>query len=61
MKILLLLMVVSLLALIPFVILRKPWALTIWRRLKIIIVVYAIIIATVGILRLIITWEDIYG
>jgi hypothetical protein len=60
-KILLLLMVVSLLALIPFVILRKPWALTIWRRLKIIIVVYAIIIATVGILRLIITWEDIYG
>jgi len=54
-------MVVSLLALIPFVILRKPWALTIWRRLKIIIVVYAIIIATVGILRLIITWEDIYG
>lgn len=60
-KILLLLMVLSLVALIPFVVLRKPWALTLWRRLKLIIVIYAIVIATAGILRLIITWEDIYG
>jgi len=60
-KILLLLMVLSLIALIPFVVLRKPWAITVWRRLKMIILVYAIVIATAGILRLIISWEDIYG
>ena len=54
-------MVLSLFALIPFVILRKPWALRLWRRLKFIIVIYAIIIATAGIVRLFFTWEDIYG
>lgn len=61
MKILLLLMLLSLIGLIPFVILRKPWAVRLWRRIKFIIVVYAIIIATAGILRLIFTWEEIYG
>ena len=60
-KILLLLMVISLAALIPFVVLRKPWAVSLWRRLKTIIVVYAIIIATAGIVRLIMDWESIYG
>jgi glucose-6-phosphate-specific signal transduction histidine kinase len=60
-KILLLLMVLSLISLIPFVVLRKPWALRLWRQLKLIIVVYAIIIAAAGILRLITSWDDIYG
>ncbi|MDH3664824.1 MAG: hypothetical protein OEU92_33225 [Alphaproteobacteria bacterium] len=54
-------MVVSLASLIPFVVLRKPWAVSLWRRLKTIIVVYAIIIATAGIVRLIMDWESIYG
>jgi len=59
-KILLLLMVISLVALIPFVVLRKPWAVRLWSRMKTIIVVYAIIIATAGIVRLILNWDDIY-
>jgi hypothetical protein len=54
-------MFVSLISLIPFVILRKPWAILFWRRLKLIIVVYAIIIAVAGIVRLIFNWDDIYG
>ncbi len=54
-------MVISLAALIPFVVLRKPWAVSLWRRLKVIIVVYAIIIATAGVVRLVMNWESIYG
>jgi hypothetical protein len=54
-------MLVSLIGLVPFVVLRKPWALRFWRRIKFIIVVYAIIIATAGILRLAFSWGDIYG
>jgi hypothetical protein len=53
-------MVLSLIGLIPFVVFRKPWAIKLWRRLKLIIVVYAIVIAAAGILRLIFTWDDIY-
>ena len=60
-KILLLLMVLSLISLVPFVILRRPWAVRLWRRLKLIIVVYAIIIAMAGIVRLVLNWDDIYG
>jgi hypothetical protein len=60
-KILLLLMLLSLIGLIPFVILRKPWALRLWRRIKIIIVVYAIIIAISGIVGVVTNWGDIYG
>ena len=41
-------MVISLVALIPFVVLRKPWAVRLWRQMKTVIVVYAIIIATAG-------------
>jgi hypothetical protein len=54
-------MLLSLLALMPFVLLRRPWALRLWRRIKFIVVAYAIIIATAGILRLIFDWENIYG
>jgi hypothetical protein len=54
-------MVLSLVALIPFVVLRKPWAITLWRRMKLIIVIYAIVIATAGIIRLVFSWDDIYG
>jgi hypothetical protein len=60
-KFLLLSMVVSLICLIPFVVLRKPWAVKLWRRIKTVIIVYVIIIAAAGILRLIINWDEIYG
>jgi hypothetical protein len=53
-------MFVSLVGLIPFVVLRKPWAVKLWGHIKTVIVVYAIVIATAGILRLILNWDDIY-
>ena len=61
MKLIILLMVASLFALIPFVVLRRPWALKIWRRIKLIAVIYAVIIATAGTYRLIVNWDSIFG
>lgn len=61
MKFLLLLMVLSLVGLVPFVVLRKPWAVRLWRQLKIIILVYAIVIAVSGIMGLVLNWNDFYG
>ena len=61
MKILLLIMVVSILATLPFVLLRRRWALVLWRRAKLVAVIYVIIILTSAIVRLVFGWEDIYG
>jgi len=54
-------MVLSLVGLVPFVVLRKPWAVRLWRQLKIIILVYAIVIAVSGIMGLVLNWNDFYG
>jgi hypothetical protein len=54
-------MVLSVLALLPFVWMRRPWAVAIWRRAKLIAVLYAVIILVAGIVRLVFNFEDIYG
>ena len=61
MKVLLLIMVLSILATLPFVLLRKRWAIVLWRRAKLVAVIYAIIILTSAIVRLVFGWDDIYG
>jgi hypothetical protein len=61
MKFLLLVMLLSLVGLVPFVVLRKPWAVRLWRQLKIIILVYVIVIAISGIMGLVLNWNDFYG
>ena len=61
MGLIILLMVLSIVAILPFVWLRRPWALMIWRRAKIIAVLYAAIILVSGIARLVFNWDDIYG
>jgi hypothetical protein len=60
-KFLLLVMVLSLVSLVPFVVLRKPWAVRLWRQIKIIILVYVIVIAISGIMGLVLNWNDFYG
>jgi hypothetical protein len=60
-KFLLLLMVLSLVGLMPFVVLRKPWAIGVWRRMKQVILIYVIVIAVFGVLRLVLNFDDIYG
>lgn len=61
MGILVLLMVLSVILILPFVWMRRPWAVAIWGRAKLIAVLYAAIILASGIVRLVFNWDDIYG
>ena len=61
MKVLILIMVLSVLATLPFVLLRRRWAVVLWRRAKLVAVLYALIILTSAIVRLVFGWDDIYG
>jgi hypothetical protein len=60
-KILFLLLLVSGLALLPFVALRRPWAIRLWQRFKLVVVIYAVIVAVTAIVSLIFNWDAIYG
>jgi hypothetical protein len=60
-KILFLLLLVSGLAILPFVALRRPWAIKLWQRFKLVVVIYAVIVVVAGIVGLISDWEGIYG
>jgi glucose-6-phosphate-specific signal transduction histidine kinase len=61
MGLLILIMVLSLVVLLPFVWMRRPWAIAIWGRIKLIAVVYAVIILLSGVVRLVFDFDDIYG
>jgi hypothetical protein len=61
MKALIVLMILSIVILLPFVWLRRPWAVAIWHRAKLIAILYAVIILVSGIVRLVFNWDDIYG
>jgi hypothetical protein len=60
-KILFLLLLVSGLALLPFVALRRPWAIKLWQRFKLVVVIYAVVVAVTAIVSLIFNWDAIYG
>jgi hypothetical protein len=60
-KILFLLLLVSGLALLPFVALRRPWAIKLWQRFKLVVEIYAVVVVVAGIVGLISDWEGIYG
>jgi hypothetical protein len=59
-KILFLLLLVSGLALLPFVALRRPWAMRLWQRFKVVLVIYAVVVAVSAIVGLIFNWDEIY-
>ena len=61
MKILFLLLLVSGLAILPFVALRRPWAIKLWQRFKLLVVIYAVVVAVTAIVSLIFNWDGIYG
>jgi hypothetical protein len=60
-KILFLLLLVSGLAILPFVALRRPWAIKLWQRFKLLVVIYAVVVAVTAIVSLIFNWDGIYG
>ena len=61
MGLIVLIMILSIVAILPFVWMKRPWAIAIWRRAKLIAVLYALIILVSGIVRLAFNWDDIYG
>jgi hypothetical protein len=60
-KVLFLLLVVMLIFAGPIAALRRPWAIRLWRRLKLVIFAYVLVIFLVAITRLILNWDQIYG
>jgi hypothetical protein len=61
MRVLLILLLGSGLALMPFVMLKQPWALRTWGRIRIFFVVYALVILVSAIVALVFRWDAIYG
>ena len=61
MRFLILIMVISVVATLPFVALKRPWALRLWQRARLIAVIYAVVILVSAIVSLISRWDAIYG
>jgi hypothetical protein len=61
MKFLLIIGLLLALGLWPFVAFKRPWALRLWRRIKLFIAVYVFVIVLAAVLRLAFGWGDIYG
>lgn len=61
MRVLLLLLVVGAMLLAPFVALKQPWAVRMWRRVKKLFFVYVLAISISAVVWLILRWEDFYG
>jgi len=60
-KVFLLLLVLGAMALWPFVMLRRPWAVRLWERFKLVILVYVLVIALAAAIALIFRWDEFYG
>jgi hypothetical protein len=60
-RLLILLLLAGLAVTVPFAFMRKPWALKLWRRARLIVVVYVLVVLIAAVVRLIFNWEDIYG
>ena len=45
----------------PIAALRQPWAMALWRKLRVLLFAYIFVIVLVAVLRLAFNWNDIYG
>jgi hypothetical protein len=61
MKFLVLIGLLAALSLWPFVALKRPWAVRLWRRARLIFIAYVLVIFVAAIVRLAFGWGDIYG
>ncbi len=61
MKVLLLLLVLGALGLWPFVLLRRPWAIRVWQRFKVVVLVYVLVLVVVTLYSLFFRFDQIYG
>jgi hypothetical protein len=61
MKVLLFLLITGALLLGPFVALKKPWAVKLWGRTKMLFWVYVLVITASAIFWLLMRWDEYYG
>ena len=61
MKLLIALGVLGALVIVPFYKLRVPWAVSLWRHIKLIAVIYCAVIFAAAVARLIFNFDAIYG
>ena len=61
MKLLLLILIGGGGLIMPFVLLKRPWALRLWRRIRLIVFIYVLVIVLSAVVRLVFNWNDIYG
>jgi hypothetical protein len=60
-KLLILLGIVGALILVPFYKMRARWAIDLWRRIKLIVVIYCVVVFAAAVARLIFNFDAIYG
>ena len=61
MRVLLLLIIAGGAVLLPFVAIKRPWALRAWQRVKLIVVLYVLVIFVTAVYWLITRWDEFYG
>ena len=61
MRLLLIILVLSSLATLPFLMLRQPWAVRYWSRIRLVFAIYALVILVTAIVALVFRWDAIYG
>ena len=61
MKVVFLLLVLGGALILPFTLIKAPWAVKLWRRIRLVVVIYILVIIMSAVLRLAFNWDDIYG
>ncbi len=61
MRLLVLLLLAGGLGTLPFLLLRRPWAVRLWERGRLLIVIYAVVVFVSAVVALVFRWDAFYG
>jgi len=61
MRVLFYVLLMSGVATLPFLLMRRPWALRIWRKARLFLIVYVVAVLLAAIVALVARWDQIYG
>jgi len=54
-------LIVAAIVTFPFVAMKQPWAVGFWQRVRLVVIIYAIVIFISAVVSLVVRWDDIYG
>jgi hypothetical protein len=60
-KLLLLIGVLGLVLLLPFYKMRACWAVGLWRKLRLVVIAYCVVVLVAAVVRLVFNFDAIYG